>query len=421
IEVQASSDDARSSDHDEFLISEPSMLVGGGNGVDPNVAGFRFLNVPVPPSAIIDAVEFSLVKSGSEWRRFVVELGFEATDDAPAFSSAAPPALRARTAAAAQVDSNVRWTSGQRYIIGDVGDIAEALQEVISRPGWRAGQDLAVIAYGPAAARWDRLTFFAFDAQGDSRPRLEITYHLPTDVSTSTPTPTVTEDVGTATPTSTVVSPESMTLVTTTTPPNDARSDGAANFSADDRVVPVGSGNGNVPNIIGFRFTDVSVPRNATITSVELSLLKWGSQWNHLVVDLGFEASGDAAPFTSAAAPVTRSRTSTVDQIDVNTRWTGETRYQFGDPTILAAALQEVVNRADWRAGNSLALIAHGPASPAWARLYFYAADAGAAFAPTLTVTFAPNSDDPPPPATPTQTATATPTATSTPTPTPTP
>jgi hypothetical protein len=84
------------------------ILLGAGDGRRPNVAGFRFNNVAIPAGAVVESAELSLVKATTSWQRMVVNLLFEATDNAASFTPANPPASRSLTAASARVDDNVK-------------------------------------------------------------------------------------------------------------------------------------------------------------------------------------------------------------------------------------------------------------------------------------------------------------------------
>ena len=105
-----------------------------------------------------------------------------------------------------------------------------------------------------------------------------------------------------------------------------------------------------------------------------------------------------------------------------NVRRVNGQRYVMGNATMLAASLQEVVNRADWNPGGSIVLLASGPATPAWARQMFRTFDSGVASAPQLKITYENRVAEPtatatntPVPPTPTNTPVP-PTATNTPT-----
>lgn len=226
VSVSSSPDDARSTDAPAFTATETTAQVGAGYQ-RPNVNGYRFSALAIPPGAIIDSVVFSLVKQGDQWQQFQVDLAFEATDSAAAFSSAAAPAGRPRTTAHTLVGDNLRRTEGTRYSVGSGPGLAAALQEVVGRPGWRSGNAVALIAYGAASAGYARLGFYTVDGGAARAPRLEVSYHTPD--ATGTPTPTAT-----ASPTSTA----SSTIAPTATPARTATATRTASATSIATTIP---------------------------------------------------------------------------------------------------------------------------------------------------------------------------------------
>lgn len=168
---------------------------------------------------------------------------------------------------------------------------------------------------------------------------------------------------------------------------DDVRADGDGQFLTDEASAYLGAGAGAHPNVAGFRFTGLAIPSGTTIVAVEFSLVKVSSDWTPLRLDLAFEASADAPPFAPEAPPTDRPTTTTVVVSDERMFRDGD-RYTIGDPTRLAASLQEVVARADWHEGNAVVLIAYGPLDPTLAPLAFATADAGPEFAPQIKVTY---------------------------------
>ncbi|MGH9173962.1 MAG: hypothetical protein ACRD1H_06375, partial [Vicinamibacterales bacterium] len=162
--ITIGSDDSRSSDLGIFSATEKSALIGAGNGVIGNVAGFRFTSMSVPPGAIITGVEFSMVKDKTSWSRLMLSCAFEASDDAAPFSISSQPALRGLTSAESMSDTNVRRNNGKRYTLCNGGQLVDSLQEVVDRAGWEQGNAVALIVTGPATPAWARTDFYMSEA-----------------------------------------------------------------------------------------------------------------------------------------------------------------------------------------------------------------------------------------------------------------
>ena len=85
--VSMSADDARYSDASTYSSNEKVAQVGAGDGKRGNVNGYRFNGIGIPRGARIISVEFTLVKAGTQTGRVVATYGFQASGNAPAFSS----------------------------------------------------------------------------------------------------------------------------------------------------------------------------------------------------------------------------------------------------------------------------------------------------------------------------------------------
>ncbi|NNE69365.1 MAG: hypothetical protein HKN29_03255, partial [Rhodothermales bacterium] len=96
----------------------------------------------------------------------------EATDNAEAFSSSAHDITdRARTLASAT------WSPNDWDSVGEAGsdqltpDLSALIQEVVSRPGWSAGNSLAFIINGSGER-----TAEAHDGESSKAPLLRVTW-----------------------------------------------------------------------------------------------------------------------------------------------------------------------------------------------------------------------------------------------------
>jgi hypothetical protein len=184
------------------------------------------------------------------------------------------------------------------------------------------------------------------------------------------------------------------------------------------QLVWIGNADNTSASLTGFRFTNLAIPQDATITSAKIELYEPTEAWISLDFDIAAENTGNAETFSSSSLPSARSLTSSHVAHSSDSRWGSNTWNSLDD---ISGVVQEVVNRSDWRSGNSLAVILRGTGGR-YARKFVASFDRGASTAPKLTVTFT-TSGGVVPTATPIPTvaATATPTASPTPRPTATP
>ncbi len=177
--IAVSTDDVRSPEYGGLISDEAVAYLGASDGLYPNIAGFRFTGLNIPAGAIIETVNFSLVKVDNAWTPLRLDLAFEATNSAAGFGEYAQPGDRICTGATLSFSEDQQYLNGQRYTIGEPALLAASLQEVIDRTGWRAGNNVVLIAYGPADPAWSRLAFATSDAGPDRAPQLTVTYRMP--------------------------------------------------------------------------------------------------------------------------------------------------------------------------------------------------------------------------------------------------
>ena len=186
----------------------------------------------------------------------------------------------------------------------------------------------------------------------------------------------------------TIINDDSGTVVTTATFPvlaggDDVNEEGTT-FTANASTVWVGSGETALTSYAGFRFTGVTIPPGAVISSARLELRSSSSQWLTTAFEFGIEAAVNSAPFSTASRPSQRTLLAPRVQHSSNVQWLADTWYQLDQ---LASLLQPVVNQAGWASGNAVALVVRG-AGQNWARKFATAFEGGAAFAPRLVVTY---------------------------------
>src|SRR4051794_18240627 len=142
---------------------------------------------------------------------------------------------------------------------------------------------------------------------------------------------------------------------------------------------------------VGIRFTNVTIPKGATITKAYLQFEAKETQSEATSLAIQGQAADNAATFTSASGNIsTRARTgSSISWTPPAWTLVGEAGANQRSPD-LSPAIQEILNRNNWASGNALALIITGTGHrTAWAY------DGKTASAPLLHIEY---TTAPPPP-----------------------
>lgn len=133
---------------------------------------------------------------------------------------------------------------------------------------------------------------------------------------------------------------------------------GAVNLASSDLELSADTGR---TQVVGLRFTNLDVPRGATIRSATVRFAVDETSTGAAPLDIRGQASDDAAAFSSAAFDLSaRPATRAV------TRWTPPDWTSVGasgsdqQTTDLAAVVQEIVARPGWTPGNDLVLLVTG-------------------------------------------------------------
>ena len=148
----------------------------------------------------------------------------------------------------------------------------------------------------------------------------------------------------------------------------------------------IGKYDATIPITTALRFTSVTVPKSATISSATITLQASGLSGTITNVHSVFygEASDNPAEFGSGRLP--SSVTPTTASATWNpTAWVTDTTYALTVTTIV----QELVNRALWASGNAMAFVADGSTSSSTSYASAYESSGGGVhtFA-TLAITY---------------------------------
>ncbi len=116
--------------------------------------------------------------------------------------------------------------------------------------------------------------------------------------------------------------------------------------------------------VIGLRFPNVTIPKDATITQAYLQFTASKTNFNSPVITIRAENSGNSPAFTIENGNLS-GRTVTGSNVVWNPpTWASPDESGAAQKTTdISALIQEVVNRSDWASGNSITLILSGTGS----------------------------------------------------------
>ena len=163
--ITASSDDADQA-------SSTVDITGGALNANATTqwSGFRFLNVTIPPGSTVTASTLELDFFSGSFDDPDLTIYAHDTDDAPTFTTTAND-ISARTPTTA----TVTWTASSIGTgIKTTPDLKTIIQEIIDRPGWTSGNDIAILYVGRSASSFARVR--SLDAGTGAPAKLNITY-----------------------------------------------------------------------------------------------------------------------------------------------------------------------------------------------------------------------------------------------------
>ena len=152
---------------------------------------------------------------------------------------------------------------------------------------------------------------------------------------------------------------------------DDVNEDGS-NFTASGNSIFLGNGQSTSSSYTGLRFSGVTIPKGATITSAKLQVRSSSSQWISMKMSIAADKSANSATFSSSSKPSQRALTAAKVSHRSNNKWTANTDYSLNE---IKSVIQEVVNQSGWNSGNALSVILKGTGQ-SWGRKYISSGNA---------------------------------------------
>ena len=192
VRVSSSSDDAEErASGTMYLTSTDLELVDDptNNGPDQRV-GLRFTGLDIPQGAVITNAYVQFTVDNTDSGAVALVIRGHDTDDAGTFTAAAGNVSSRPTTDASVAWSPEPWTtSGVAGLDQQTPDLAAVIQEIVDRPGWQSGNDLALIITGAGERTAD-----SFDGAPGSAPLLHVEYTDPGGDPTNQP-PVAVDDI----------------------------------------------------------------------------------------------------------------------------------------------------------------------------------------------------------------------------------
>lgn len=149
----------------------------------------------------------------------------------------------------------------------------------------------------------------------------------------------------------------------------------------------LGRTSGGADNTVGVRFTNLNVPKGASVTNATLTFTANATASTTVNVTVRGEANDNAAAFTTAASNLS-SRTSTTASAAWSVgAWTASATTNAVSPN-LSTIVNEVISRAGWAPNNSLVLLITNNGTTGTNRRAAQDAETLAATAPLLNLTY---------------------------------
>ncbi len=363
--VATSSDDAEQEQDAMDALNDDDLDIGWEGEPEKLfivTAGLRFQNITIPAGAIIDSafVEFCSHEGKSAEDVAKINITAEATDNAVTFDLDNLITARPKTTASVRWEVAEEWDLWAFYRTPDIKDI---IQEVVDRDGWSLGNALALIFQGEDQGPSDlenAREVEGFENIADPEdggdgvnhperiPRLVIYYTAPTFVLERRIVQNGANDT---------IELSTGELIIVNTSSDDAEQEHDAMDALTDDDLDMGwEGEPEKLFIVtaGLRFQNITIPQNATIDSAYLRFCSHEGKTAEDVANLTIvgEASDNAATYDLENLITARPQTTASVEWTVAEEWGLWEFYRSPD---IAPVVQEIVNRAGWYSGNSMA------------------------------------------------------------------
>lgn len=315
------------------------------------LTALRFENVAVPRGAAITGATLEFQAATTSSTATDLTIMAEKAGNSAALTNTAFDVSGRTTTSASVAWPIPSWTVDQTYTTPDISSV---VQEVVTNAGsstdpnnpgfgWCGGNAMTFILRGDAGRQLAK----AYESGSANAPVLRISY----DTS--------------AIPPGTSCSSQSLNIQVSNGS-DDAEQRNSTVSVSDDNIELVA--NSSVAQQIGFRFRNIAIPKGSQVTSAYLQVQATANDSGSVSYQIYGQDADNAATFSSSANNISsRPKTDAAVTWSVTGNWVDQTNYLSPD---IASLVQEVVDRAGWVSGNSLALIVTGTDTATDRRVY---------------------------------------------------
>ncbi len=354
--ITTSADDAEESGAGAMTLDSSDIELVNDGALGNQVVGLRFAGLAIPQGAVVTSATLQFTADEAQSEATTLDITAENADDSAEFTTATGN-LSTRAGTWNRVPwSPAAWpTVGEATAAQRTPNLAGIVQQVVSRPGWAAGNALTFLIRGTG-----RRTADAFDKSGGTPAKLTVTY--------TTPTPLLTATAGIA------------------LGANDAEQSAAGAVTLDSTDLELVNDGAAGNQTIGLRFEKLPLPAGAVIFSAAIQFTADEAQSGATALTLRVQAADSAAIFTTAAndlGAAARPRTAS-SYIWVPPTWgtVGDAGSAQRTPD-LTTLVREVAARPGWAAGNAMAFFLTGTGHRT-----AEAAEKVGGFAPVLSISY---------------------------------
>lgn len=353
-QVGTGTDDAEENVNSGSVGTTSSDLEINFEGGEPQLVALQFRDVDVLQGSTICSntyIEFEADESNKEVTSLFIY--GDDSDDASNLSDTDFD-ISNRTSTTAQVSwSNVpAWVSGNTY---QTPSIRTIVQEIVDRGGWDDGNDMVLIVIGGGGSRVAE----SRDGNGDE-PLLHIEY----DNGSGCGSPATEEEN---------IDNDNRDSEENATTGNIDRGSSDLEFVHE----------GGDAQLVGLRFTNITVPSGATITSASIQFTADESDQDSTRSEIFGVLNSNPTTFGGTNNISTRTRTTnSKDWIDIPAWLAGQSGSAQKTPD-LTNIIQELINQGGWASGNSMAFVLEG-----WGERTAESFDGGSGDAPEITINY---------------------------------